>query len=210
MKNSSHIASTDQFIRSSGFLFFGFGLLAVIFRFVQFLILGDPPLEELVIHKAFPFLQGYPSLLAAIFFLLGTVALHLRQAHQTGRAGQIIFFIAFSALVISSGAMWTYAFTAPVLAREAPILLTSPTSGIVQAVLAAMLVGQVGWLLMAATSVWANVIPRWSALIAVVSILIAIGLVPFAKTQFLRLVFNTLLGAGPLAVGYVLWRGEGG
>jgi hypothetical protein len=48
--------STTQFIRASGFLFFLFGLLAVVLRIIQFFVLGDPPLEELVVIMT-PFAQ---------------------------------------------------------------------------------------------------------------------------------------------------------
>ena len=113
-------------------------------------------------------------------------------------------------MTISTGAMWTYAFTAPDLAREIPALLTDPTSGIVRAVIASMFIGQIGWLLMGLVALRANVIPRWAAVVAIGSILLAMALTPFAETQFIRFVFNLLLGAGPLAVGWVLWRGPGG
>ena len=66
--------SIERFIRVSGLLFFLFGLLAVILRITQFTILGDPPLEEIVLTREFLALQGIPSLLAGVFFLLGTTA----------------------------------------------------------------------------------------------------------------------------------------
>ena len=201
--------SIDRFIRASGFLFLIFGLLTVVLRITQFFILGDPPLEQLVVADPFLLLQGIPSLAAAIFFLLGTAALHLRQAHRTGTVGLVVLIIAFSGLTLSTGAMWTYGFTAPELAREAPSLLTSPTSGVIHAVLVSMVIGQVGWLLMAIMALWANVIPRWASLTAIVSILLVVVLTPFSQTQLLRLVYNARLGLGPLAVGYVLWRGHG-
>jgi hypothetical protein len=198
--------STNRFIRVSGFLFFLFGLLAVVLRIIQFLVLGDPPLQELALSKGFLILQGIPSLLAAIFFLSGCNALHLRQADRVGLAGLVAYLLAFSAMVLSAGAMWTYAVTAPFLAREAPELLTSASSGIIRAVLASMALGQVGWLLLALVSLRAKVIPQWALLLAVGSIALVLVLTPFAQTQLLRLIYNVLVGAGPLAVGYVLWR----
>jgi hypothetical protein len=109
-------------------------------------------------------------------------------------------------MVLSSGAMWTYAFTAPVLAREAPYLLTSASSGIIKAVIGSMALGQVGWLLLTIVSLRARVIPRWAVLVAIFSILLVVVMTPFAQTQLLRFIYNVLLGAGPLAIGYVLWR----
>jgi hypothetical protein len=151
-------------------------------------------------------MQGIPSLVAAIFFLSGSTALYLRQADQLGRVGLVIYFITFSALVISSGAMWTYAFTAPVLARDAPLLLTSASSGIIRAVLGSLALGQFGWLLLAVVSLKARVVPRWALLVAIFSIVLVIIMTPFAQTPFLRLIYNVVLGVGPLVVGYVLWR----
>lgn len=198
--------SIPRFIRASGFLFFVFGVAAALLRIIQFLVLGDPPMEVLVLGKGFMALQGIPSLLAAIFFLCGSSALYLRQADRLGSVGLVTYFFAFSALVISFGAMWTYAFTAPVLAREAPHLLTSASSGIIQAVVGSMALGQVGWLILVVASLRAGVIPRWALFIAILSIILVVIMTPFAQTQLLRLIYNLLLGAGPLAIGYVLWR----
>jgi len=197
----------ERFIRLSGLLFFAFGLLAVMLRILQFFILGDPPLETLVLDRRFLLLQGIPSLLAAIFFLAGASALYLRQAGELGRLGLATYFLAFAALVLSTGAMWTYAFSAPALARQAPDLLSSPSSGIVRAVLGSMALGQVGWLLLLVVSLRSKSAPRWALITALASILLVVLLTPFAQTRFLRLVYNILLGAGPLAVGYSLWRG---
>ncbi len=208
MKDTARIAAIERLIRWSGFLFFLFGLLAIVLRIIQFTILGDPPLEILVLSQPFLWLQGFPSLAASIFFLLGASALYLRQADHVGKSGLVIYLISFSALMLSSGAMWTYAFTAPVLAAESPSLLTSTSSGIIRATLGSLALGQMGWLLMTIQAFITKVIPRWSSIVAISSIILVIALTPFAQTQFLRLIYNVLLGAGPLAIGFVLWRGR--
>jgi hypothetical protein len=69
MQPSNLRSASVRFVRVSGLLFFLFGLLAVILRLVQFLVLGGPSLEELALEGGFLALQGIPSLLAAIFFL---------------------------------------------------------------------------------------------------------------------------------------------
>ena len=66
METNTHLDATERFIRLSGFLFLLFGVMAVVFRIIQFLILGDPPLEELVVTQSFLILQGIPSLAVAI------------------------------------------------------------------------------------------------------------------------------------------------
>jgi hypothetical protein len=194
------------FIRIGGFLFFSFGIAALLFRIIQFGILGDPPLEILVLTDEFLFLQGVPSFIVAIFFLVGATALYMRQIQELGRIGLVIYFISFSMLVLSSGAMWTYAFTAPQLAVEAPQLLTSPSSRIVRSVIASLALGQIGWLLLVLVSFRSRKIPKWALWVSFSSILLVIIMTPFTQTQFLRLFYNVLLGAGPLAIGYVLWR----
>jgi hypothetical protein len=206
MKINTNADPFDRLIRFGGFLFFLFGLLAIILRLTQFVLLGDPPMEMLVISKPFLWLQGIPSLLAAVFFVVGVSSLYLRQARKVGTSGLVIYLISVSLLIISSGAMWTYTFTAPVLAREAPSLLTSSSSAIVVATLGSMVLGQVGWLLMAIQAYMANVIPRWAAIIALVGIALVVVLTPFAQTQLLRLIYNLLLGIGPVVIGFVLWR----
>jgi hypothetical protein len=198
--------AVDRFIKASGFFFFLFGLIAVILRIIQFFVLGDPPLELLVLDKRFFLFQGIPSLIAAIFFISGATALFLFQADQLGPLGIVIYFFTFSFLVISSGAMWTYAFTAPVLAHSIPKLLTSADSGIIRAVLISMALGQIGWLLLLLISLRIRKLPRWALLVSISSIFGVIVLTPFTQTQVIRLIYNLLLGAGPLAIGYVLWR----
>lgn len=194
------------FVRACGLLFFSFGVSAIFMRIVQFFILGDPPLEILVLTDEFLFLQGFPSLIIAVFFLFGATALYIHQAPQLGRIGLIIYFISFFMLVLSSGAMWTYAFTAPELAREAPQLLTSPSSGIIQSVITSMAIGQIGWLLLVLVSFKSGKIPRWALWVSIISIVLVVVMTPFTQSQLDRLIFNILLSVGPLAIGYVLWR----
>lgn len=195
-----------RFIRVGGFLFFCFGISALLFRIIQFWMLGDPPLEILVLSNEFLFLQGVPSLVVAVFFLIGATALYLKQAQELGWFGMVIYLICFFMLVLSAGAMWTYAFTAPELAREAPQLLTSPSSGIVRSVITSLALGQIGWLLLVLVSFRSGRIPKWALLVSISSILLVILMTPIAQTQLLRLIYNILLGAGPLAIGFVLWR----
>lgn len=206
MTANRHPAAVSTFIRTSGFLFFLFGLLAVILRIVQFLILGDPPLEILALDPRFPYLQGVPSLFAAIFFLSGATALYLYQADHIGRLGLAVYFLAFSLLVLSTGAMWAYAFTTPALAREAPNILTSMSSDFIQAVLVSLALGQIGWLALLLVSLRTGVVPRIALVVAILSICAVIVLTPFAQNQFVRFVYNILLGTGPLVIGYVLWK----
>ena len=202
---SKPAGSIERFIRVSGFLFFLFGLLSILFRVIQFFVLGDPPLELLVLDQRFLYLQGIPSLFAAIFFLCGATALYLRQAKQTGRLGLMVYFVAFTGLVISTGGMWTYAFTAPALARDAPHLLSSSNSVIIQAVMGSLVLGQFGWLLLLVVSLKGRVVPRWALFVAILSIVLVVIATPYVQTQFHRLLYNVVLGSGPLAVGYVLW-----
>jgi len=101
--------------------------------------------------------------------------------------------------------MWTYAFTAPALAQEAPQLPASDSS-IITAVLVAMAAGLVGWFFLLLASWRANILPRWAVLAAIMSIVLAVNLTPFAQTQLMRFIYNVLLGAGPALLGYVLWR----
>jgi hypothetical protein len=200
----------QRFIRVSGFLFFCFGIAAILFRIIQFFIFGDPPLEILVLRKEFLFLQGIPSLFVAIFFMLGSTVLYLRQASKLGIICLITYYFTYATLVLSSGAMWTYTLTAPVLASEAPELLTSPSSGIIQSVLLSLAIGQVGWLFLVLISFRTREIPRWALLVSIISSVLVLLMTPFVQTQLLRLIYNILLGAGPLGIGFVLWKDRSG
>ena len=199
-------SAIPRFIRLTGLLLVLFTIIVVLLRFVQFVMMGDPPLVDLVQTDGFMWLQGIPSLIAAVFFLLGITGLYLRQADESGLFGLASYIFAFFAVTLSAGAMWTYAFTAPIVAREAPALLTDASHCLIVAVLGSMLIGQVGWLLMGISALRANVIPKWASLILIASVLLVIAMAPLATTQLYRLAYNTLLGVGPITIGYVLWR----
>jgi hypothetical protein len=195
-----------RFVRFAGLLLVTFGVLMILFRVAQFLILGDPPLDELVQHPLFLPLQGLPGLAAAVAFLLGITGLYLRQAERSGTLGLIAYLLAFFAVSVSAGVMWAYAFAGPPIARHAPQLLTDVSAGLTVPILLSLSLGQLGWLLMGVTALRARVIPRWASWLLIGSVLLLFVLAPLATSQLARLAYNTLLGLGPLAVGYVLWR----
>ncbi len=91
---------------------------------------------------------------------MGASALYLRQVDGTDVVGIVIFLITFAALSISTGTMWTYAFPAPVLAREAPFLLNLDSRWIVKGVIGSIFLYQIGWLLKAIVVQTAKEIPQ--------------------------------------------------
>jgi len=200
--------SISKFTRLSGLLLLVFSLIVIFVRFVQFALFNDPPLDELVQTQGFILLLGIPSVLSAIFFLVGLAGLYIKHIQRLGVFGNWVFLAAYLGIQLSAGAIWSYAFVAPAIAPIAPELLASPSSGVVRWTLISFLLGQVGWLLAGLWTFWVAVLPRWSSLTLVLSIAAGIALAPFADTQLLRLLFNILLGIGPGAIGVALWRGD--
>jgi len=200
-------------VRISGILLFVFSILVVLVRFVQFYLFKDPPLEDLVQAQGFIPMLGIPSLLSALFFLIGLGGLFLKQLRHIDVMGAVVFLFAFVGVALSYGAIWSYALATPGIAALAPELLVDPSSVLVMATLISFMLGQVGWLLVGVWSFLKGSIPRWSSMTLIFSILGAMALSPFAETQTVRLLFNMLLGIGPAVIGYVLWRypdpGEG-
>jgi hypothetical protein len=73
-------------------------------------------------------------------------------------------------------------------------------------VITSLALGQIGWLLLVLVSFKSRKIPRWALWASIISIVLVVVMTPFAQTQLLRLIYNILLGAGPLTMGYVLWK----
>jgi hypothetical protein len=198
----------SKFIHISGIMLVAFSIVVVAARFVQFFLFKDPSLEELVQREAFIPLLGIPSVLSAIFFLVGLTGIYLKHIYRIGVFGNLIFITAFIGIQLSAGAIWSYAFATPAIAPVAPDLLTNPSSGIVRATLISFLLGQLGWLMVGTWTFWVGLLPRWSSLTLILSIAAGIAIAPFADTQILRFLFNVLLGIGPGVIGMVMWRGQ--
>lgn len=197
-----------NWIRFCGLALILGGILEIGVRIPQFTYFGDQPLSVMAAQPGFTLLLGAPSLAAGILILLGLTGVQGLQARQTSAFSWAAFILAFVGITLSTGANWTYAFVAPILAHNAPSLLAGDPAGqgLVNAILASYLSAQVGLLVLGIAMLRVGVFPRWVALTLIGSILLLGGLFPLADTQGLRFLYNALVGTGPVVVGIHLWR----
>jgi hypothetical protein len=204
------MTSTGLF-RLSGLASIVGGIFIILARVLQVLLFGDAPLSVQAASPLFLPALGVPGLLGSLGFLIGLIGLYARQAERTGAIGAVVFAIAFVGIALSLGANWGYAFMAPYLQGQDPGLLDTGFAESGWGVLGAgfaysYLAGGLGWLLMGIITTTAGVLPRWVGLMIVASILLP-ALAPLEIHGIGGILVNLILSAGPMAVGYVLWRG---
>ena len=197
----------QKLLRACGLASFIGGLLEILIRIPQFTIFEDQPLSILAGQPGFVWLLGLPSLVAGILITFGVLGVFILQAESSGTFGLVAFLTAFVGVLLSIGANWTYAFVSPVLAQQVPYVLEGDPAGrgLITALMVSYLSAQVGLLFLGFSMLWAGVFPRWVSWTLIGSILAVWALSPFAGTQGLRFLYNILIGAGPIVIGYYLF-----
>jgi hypothetical protein len=184
------------------------GIMEILVRVPQFIYFNDQPLSMMAKQPGFILLLGIPSLTASILILFGVIGVYIVQVKESGVFGLIAFVIAFIGVVLSVGANWTYAFVSPVISQTASYLLEGDPAGqgLINAIMISYFVAQIGLLVLGISMLRAKVFPRWVSFTLIGSILFVGILSPVAETQFLRAVYNVIIGLGPIVIGYYLQR----
>ena len=104
------------------------------------------------------------GLVALVLITLGLVGLYACQAQQAGSLGLIAFVIAFAGMLMVFGLLWGEPFLGPLVAEQAPGLLSAEPSGAlaVGSILSFVLFA-LGWLLLGLASLRAGTLPRGAA-----------------------------------------------
>jgi hypothetical protein len=183
------------------------GILEILVRVPQFTYFNDQPLTMMAKQPGFVLLLGMPSLVASILILFVVIGVYMVQMKESGTFGLFAFLIAFVGVILSTGANWTYAFVSPAIAQSAPHLLEGDPAGqgLVTAIMTSYLAAQMGLLVLGISMLRAKVFPRWVSYTLICSIIIVGILSPFAGTQFLRFLYNGVIGLGPIVVGWYLF-----
>jgi hypothetical protein len=114
----------------------------------------------------------------------------------SGLLGLVGFVVAFIGTVLVAGFFWTSAFIAPLLAVEAPELLTVRA---LPGFFRSFVVFGFGWLLFGVATLRAGIYPRAAAVLLIVGALIIV--IPWPLTSI-------VLDAAVVWMGYVLFRGR--
>ncbi|MEJ2600170.1 MAG: hypothetical protein P8Z00_17685 [Anaerolineales bacterium] len=145
------------------------------------------------------------GLIALALITLGLVGLYACQAQRAGTLGLIAFVIAFGGLLMVFGLSWGEPFLGPLVAEQAPGLLSAEPSGAlaVGSILSIVLFA-LGWLLFGLASLRAGVLPRGAAVLLIVGALLSFILVSLDLP-----LWSFALGAAVIWMGYALWSGTG-
>ncbi len=145
------------------------------------------------------------GLVGLALITLGLVGMYACQAQQAGSLGLIAFVIAFAGMLMVFGLSWGEPFLGPLVAEQAPGLLSAEPSG-------ALAVGSIlsialfalGWLLFGLASLRAGMLPRGAAMLLIVGALLF-----FVLTSLDLPLYSVVQGAALIWMGYALWSGTG-
>jgi hypothetical protein len=146
--------------------------------------------------------------------LLGLVAVYARQKEKAGKLGLIGFVLAFLGNALTVGAAFLDSYLLPVLVANAPAVLGAPPTdpgplfggpaGII--ILLSSLTVTVGFVLFGIATWRAGVLPRWAALIVIVSAWFGIAAI-FSQAIFS--VAAIVFSIGNAWLGYAVWADPG-
>jgi hypothetical protein len=200
--------SSTQLIRWSGLANILAGILIVLFSLLHPTEVNPPPDPAVVLNSPWALIHTL-VMLAAVFILLGLVGIYARQIEQIGWFGLIAFLTAFVGNALLIGFWFFDAFVIPILAFQTPTLLTDKTllmsgaaSGpFVIAYLLGGVISVLGFILLAAASIRANILPRWASGL----MLIGAPIFTFSPHGPILIGGAILLGLGLVWLGYALW-----
>jgi hypothetical protein len=200
--------SSTNLIRWSGLANILAGILLVLFSLLHPPEVSPPPDPAVVLNSPWALIHTL-VMLAAVFILLGLVGTYARQIQKTGLFGLIGFLTAFVGNTLLVGFWFFDAYVIPILASQAPILLTDktilmsgPTAGpFVLAYLLGGVISVIGFIVMGIATIRANILPRWAA------VLMMVGAPVFTFSPHGPILISgaVLLGLGLGWLGYALW-----
>ena len=195
--------SPSNLIRWSGIAAIVGGILVVATRVAEIALFGRVPSSVIATSDGF-LAVGILGLAGTVLPFLGIVGWYARAWNRTGPFGLITFLTSFIGTGLALGVNWTYAFALPALAEYAPAFVDANYPGLLgNALVISYAIAQLGWVLMGISILATKVLPRWSGVVIILSVVLIplLGL----SHQRLPLLTNILIGAGPIALGWALW-----
>jgi hypothetical protein len=177
------------------------GVLLAVAGIADFLIMGDEA-HSVVAARSTYLIMPALRWTGLLLILLGMVGLYARQAERAGVFGLVAFLVAIVGLVLALGVMWTFAFVPPSLVNVAPEFLDAetPPGILAPALFISFVLALLGMIVMGLSAVWANVLPRWTAVVFSAGIFLsfAIGFLPVE----VPVVGDVLFAIAALILGY--------
>jgi hypothetical protein len=158
---------------------------------------------------------------AWLLILFGLFGLYARQAQRVGRLGFMGFVMAAAGSALAAGTfMVGGAVLQPIMAQGAPHLLDQDgpffTDTPVKVAAGLILVGFIGFVLLAIATLRASVLPpvgSWIVILLVPAAVVAgplVLIVAPGREAIVILLLGISIAAGCMAWGYALWRDRGG
>ena len=196
--------SSSNLIRWSGLSALVGGALMIVSDVINAVLFPGEQSSQVMLTGSWLTIQIL-GLVALALITLGLVGMYACQVQQAGTLGLIAFVMTFGGMLMVFGLLWGEPFLGPLVAEQAPGLLSAEPSGalavgsIFSIVLFAM-----GWLLFGLASLRAGMLPRGAAALLIVGALLS-----FVLTLLNLPLFSVVLGAALIWTGYALWSGTG-
>jgi hypothetical protein len=196
--------SSSNLIRWSGLAAIVGGVLIVVSDVLNAVLFPGEPGSQVMITSTWSIVQIL-GLVALALIALALVGMYACQLQQAGTLGLIAFVIAFGGTLMVFGLSWSETFLGPLVAEEAPGLLSAEPSGAlaVGSILSLVLFA-LGWLLVGLVSLRAGALPRVAAVLMIVGALLS-----FVLTSLDLPLWSIVLSAAVIWIGYALWSGTG-
>jgi hypothetical protein len=194
--------SSSNLIRWSGLAALVGGVLIVISDVLNAVFFPSEPGTEVMLSSTW-FIVQILGLVALAFITLGLVGMYTRQTQRAGILGLIAFVMTFSGMLMVFGLLWGEPFLGPLVAEQAPGLLsTEPSGALAVGNILSVVLFALGWFLFGLASLRAGVLPRGAAILMITGALLS-----FVLTSLDLPLWSVVLGAAVTWMGYALWSG---
>jgi hypothetical protein len=196
--------SSSNLIRWSGLSALVGGVLIIVSDVINAVLFPGEQSSQVMLTGSWLTIQIL-GLVALALITLGLVGMYACQVQQAGTLGLIAFVMTFGGMLMVFGLSWGEPFLGPLVAEQAPGLLSAEPSGAlaVGSILSIVLFA-LGWLLFGLASLRAGTLPRGAAALLIVGALLS-----FVLTLLNLPLFSVVLGAALIWTGYALWSGTG-
>lgn len=196
--------SSSNLIRWSGLSALVGGALLIVSDVINAVLFPGEPGSQVMLTGPW-FIIQILGLVALALITLGLVGMYACQAQQAGTLGLVAFVMTFSGMLMVFGLSWGEPFLGPLVAEQAPGLLSAePSGGLAVGSILSIVLFALGWLLLGLASLRARTLPRGAAALLIIGALLS-----FVLTSLNLPLWSVVLGAALIWIGYALWSGAG-
>lgn len=130
-------------------------------------VVGGGTISEAATSATF-YAPTLAALGSTIALLIALIALFARHAGAMNAFGVVAFFTALVGTVLGAGGYWSYVFTLPYLADQAPALADGSSGSVVVGFVVSFLIMGLGWLAFAAALLRDHAVARWAVILLMI------------------------------------------